>query len=80
MEVNCNGKGVCREVRKCIISCLDAIAHGAASLKNVALSPIGSSAVQCGAAVHWYTHNDLFRTDEQLEVPQGEIPQGHKAL
>ena len=47
MEVNCDGKGVCREVRNCVISCSNAIAHGAA-LANTALSPIGS----CGA-VAW---------------------------
>ena len=44
MEVNCDGKGVCQEVRKCIISCANALAHGTAS-KNTALTPIGS----CGA-------------------------------
>jgi len=45
MEINCDGKGVCREVRKCVISCANAIAHGAAGSKNAGLSPIGS----CGA-------------------------------
>ena len=45
MEVSCDGKGICREVRKCIISCANAIAHGAAAV-NAALTPIGS----CGAA------------------------------
>ena len=44
MEVNCDGRGVCQEVRKCIISCANALAHGTAS-KNTALTPIGS----CGA-------------------------------
>jgi hypothetical protein len=51
MEVNCDGKGVCREVRKCIISCANAIAHGAASLtKSAALSPIGSCAAATWSA------------------------------
>lgn len=45
MEVSCDGKGICREVRKCIISCANVIAHGAAAV-NAALTPIGS----CGAA------------------------------
>lgn len=44
MEVNCDGKGVCQEVQKCIISCANALAHGTAS-KNTALTPIG----RCGA-------------------------------
>ena len=44
MEVSCDGKGVCREVRKCVISCANAIAHGSSG-KNAGLSPIGS----CGA-------------------------------
>ena len=48
MEVNCDGKGVCREVRKCVISCTNAIAHGTAASKNSGLSPIGS----CGG-VGW---------------------------
>jgi len=49
LEVNCDGKGVCREVRKCIISCANAIAHGTAVGKSSpGLSPIGS----CGA-VTW---------------------------
>lgn len=42
MEVNCDGKGVCREVRKCVISCANAIAHGTTSSKSAALAPIGS--------------------------------------
>ena len=46
MEVNCDGKGVCREVRKCVITCANAVAHGAAALTASAeLAPIGS----CGA-------------------------------
>jgi hypothetical protein len=49
MEVNCDGKGVCREVRKCIISCANAMAQGAPSLKN-SLSPIGSCAAATWSA------------------------------
>ncbi len=50
MEVNCDGKGVCREVRKCIISCANAIAHGTAAAGNkAALTPIGSCAVAWSA-------------------------------
>lgn len=46
MEINCDGKGVCREVRKCVISCANAIAHGTAgSNGSGGLAPIGS----CGA-------------------------------
>ncbi|KAL7549524.1 hypothetical protein ACHAWF_012786, partial [Thalassiosira exigua] len=48
MEVNCDGKGVCREVRKCVISCANAIAHGTTASKTVGLAPIGS----CGA-ISW---------------------------
>ncbi|KAL7537019.1 hypothetical protein ACHAXR_007540 [Thalassiosira sp. AJA248-18] len=48
MEVNCDGKGVCREVRKCVISCANAIAHGTAATENAGLAPIGS----CGS-VAW---------------------------
>ena len=46
MEVNCDGKGVCREVRNCVISCANAVAHGATS-KAQSLAPIGS----CGAVL-----------------------------
>ncbi|KAL9186464.1 hypothetical protein ACHAXT_005702 [Thalassiosira profunda] len=42
MEVQCDGKGVCREVRQCVISCANAIAHGTTASKNAGLSPIGS--------------------------------------
>jgi len=48
MEVNCDGKGVCREVRNCVISCANAIAHGASAASKASLSAIGS----CGA-VAW---------------------------
>ena len=51
MEVNCDGRGVCREVRPCSISCANAMAHGSGGGTGSAgagLSPVGS----CGA-VTW---------------------------
>jgi len=51
MEVNCDGRGVCREVRPCAISCANAMAHGSGGGTGSAgagLSPVGS----CGA-VTW---------------------------
>mmetsp|Transcript_3238 Transcript_3238/g.7165 ORF Transcript_3238/g.7165 Transcript_3238/m.7165 type:complete len:804 (-) Transcript_3238:211-2622(-) len=68
MEVNCDGKGVCREVRQCTISCANAIAHGVDSgAKDNGLSPIGSCGVEtwsaCGYTCSQTKINSVLMSD-----------------